>query len=157
MTAHSSIFYIRDSRGLGVDTKCPVCGDQCYPNDYVVFDGNHLPLCNLCAWDKAPGLASLLSLAAACHQYHQGEPPAAVWEDLKQRESDPKRLKKELQKDYDSIGPNGPLGEFLKKELKAALNGKDVEKLKRAKLLFEETKRGISTNPYSDLDAEIPF
>ncbi len=92
MTTHSSIFYIRDSRGLGVETKCPVCGDQCYPNDYVVFDGNHLPLCNLCAWDKAPGLASLIALGVASHYHSRGSTPDDVFESLEKRKSDPKRL-----------------------------------------------------------------
>ncbi len=87
--------------------------------------------------------------------------PADVYAALERRRNDPKRLKKELQKDHDSIISNGPLGEFLKEQLKAALDGKNVEKLKKAKLLFEETKRGISTYTHlgdqSDLDAEIPF
>ena len=111
---------------------------------------------------QSPGLANLLSLSDDLNRYYQAEPPADVYEALKRRESDPKRLKKELQKDYDSISSNGPLAEFLKEQLKVALDGKNVEKLKKAKLLFKETKRGISTHPYSseyqsDLDAEIPF
>ena len=145
-----------------IDTECPICGDRFTPSDYMVFDGNDVPLCYMCGWDKAPGLANLLSLSYDLNRYYQAEPPADVYEALKRRESDPKRLKKELQKDHDSISSNGPLAEFLKEQLKVALDGKNVEKLKKAKLLFEETKRGISTHPYSseyqsDLDAEIPF
>ena len=124
-------------------SKCSVCGDKFTARELAVYGGNNLPLCIVCAWDETPILAGLLSLVDAFHRYYDRAPPHEVYEALKQRESDPKRLKQEIQKDYDSIGPNGPLEEFLKKQLRAALDGKDVETLKSAKRLFAVAKRGI--------------
>ncbi len=145
-----------------IERTCPVCGDDFMGARYMVCDVDNIPLCLMCAWAQSPPLASLLGVAMAADYHVDGRLPADVYAALERRRNDPKRLKKELQKDHDSISSDGPLGEFLKEQLKAALDGKNVEKLKKAKLLFEETKRGISTYPYSseyqsDLDAEIPF
>ena len=148
-------FSIRVGVALPVTEKCPLCGDDFEMNGVDIYDGNDVPICTPCGWEKVPELASLLSLSVAAHYHSRGGMPDGVFYVLEKRQSDPKRLKKELQKDYDSIGPNGPLGEFLKGQLKAALDGKDVEKLKSAKRLFAVAKRGIST--VTDLDAEIPF
>ena len=135
--------------------ECPICGDSFTTSGVDVCGPDNVPVCDLCAWEHATSLAGLVMLFDATAAFYHGECPPHVWERIKKRRNDPKRLKKELQKDHDSIGSNGPLGEFLKGQLKAALDGKDVEKLKAAKLLFEETKRGIST--VTDLDDEIPF
>ena len=137
--------------------ECPICGDSFTTGGVDVCGPNNVPVCELCAWEHAPHLAGLVALSHAANGYFHDEHPPHVWERMEKRRNDPKRLKKELQKDYDSINSNGPLGEFLKDELRVALDGKDVKKLKAAKLLFEETKRGIITSSYADLDAEIPF
>ena len=148
-------FSIRVGVALPVTEKCPRCGDDFEMNGIDIYDGNDVPICTPCGWEKIPQLASLLSLSVGSHYHSRGGMPDGVFYVLEKRRSDPKRMKKELQKDYDSIGTNGPLGEFLKGQLKVALDGKDVEKLKAAKLLFEETKRGIMVS--GDLDDEIPF
>ena len=148
-------FSIRTGVALPVTEKCPLCGDDFEMNGMDIYDGNDVPICKLCGWENATALADLLSLSHAVFQHYNGTAPPDVCKALEKRRSDPKRLKRELQNDYDSIGTNGPLGEFLKEQLKAALDGKNVEKLKAAKLLFEKTKRGIST--VTDLDDEIPF
>ncbi len=137
------------------DVECPICGDM-FTNHWLAVCGpDNVPVCELCAWEHATHLAGLAALSHAANVYYHDEYPPDVWERMEKRRNDPKRLKKELQKDHDSIGPNGPLGEFLKGQLKAALDGKDVEKLKSAKRLFAVAKRGIST--VTDLDGEIPF
>ena len=136
---------------------CPICGDSFTTSGVDVCDPNNEPICDLCAWEHVTSLAGLVSLFDAAAAFYHGDYPPHIWDRIEKRRNDPKRLKKELQKDYDSISSNGPLGEFLKDELQVALDGKDVKKLKAAKLLFEETKRGITTSSYADLDAEIPF
>ena len=149
-------FSIRVGVALPVTEKCPLCRDDFEMNGMDIYDSNDVPICKLCGWENATALADLLSLSHAVFQHYNGTAPPDVCKALEKRRSDPKRLKKELQKDHDSIGPNGPLGDFLKKELGAALKSKDVETLKSAKRLLTVAKRGIHTHA-ADIDDEIPF
>ena len=148
-------FCIRVGVAFPESQKCPLCGDGFEMSGMDIYDGNDVPICTLCGWEIVPELASLLSLSVGAHYHGRGGMPDDTFHALEKRRSDPKRLKKELQKDYDSIGPNGPLGEFLKKQIKVALDGKDVETLKSAKRLFTVAQRGIQTT--SDIDDDIPF
>ena len=72
-------FYIRDTRSLGTDPECPVCGDRLSLTNIAVFDGNNEPLCDVCAWDKAPEFASLVNLNAAAHYHSVGGMPDDVF------------------------------------------------------------------------------
>ena len=142
-------FYIRDTRQCGVNIECPVCGDQCTPTEIAVFDGNNVPLCDLCAWDRAPELASLLILNAAARSHSAGGIPGDIWRALEKRKSDPERLQKELKEARDVLGRcNGSiLSELVTHEIEAALKGDDVPTKQNALKAFREMDTGD----------EIPF
>ena len=152
-------FYIRDTRSLGVDPECPVCGDRLSLTNLAVLNGNNEPLCYMCAWDKAPGFAGLLKLRTAAHDYAMDVTPPDVVSAVEKRKSDPKRLKRELQEGVDFLdnyghasNVNSPLAVLVAGQIKAALKSKNVETMKEAKRLLEDSRFGKR-----DLDDEIPF
>ena len=127
-------FYVRDTRSLGVDPECPVCGDRLSLTNFAVFDGNNEPLCDLCAWERAPELASLVNLNAAAHYHNMGGVPDDVFRAMEKRRADTKRIKRKLQ---DALArPDGwehnSLREVLKGQIKAALDSGKVETMRRA-------------------------
>ena len=117
--------------------NCPVCGSEFTTGELAVYDGNNLPLCAVCAWDKAPILANLLSLDESFRRYYDGAPPADVSNALKQRESDPERLRKEL---HAVLGRhNGSvLSELVNHEIEAALRGEDIGTMQNALRAYHE-------------------
>ncbi len=151
--------YDRDCFCIRIDKtgerECSICGDDLSPADYRVVGGNDAPLCDLCAWDKASGLANLLALNDELERFYRGIPPAAVQEAIKQRGSDPKRLQKELEEARDVLGRrNGSiLAELVTHEIEAALKMDDVPTRQNALKAFRE----MDISPYANLDAEIPF
>ena len=138
---------------------CPSCGDKFTALWLAVHNVNNEPICDLCAWETASRLANLLFLSNAFDEYSQHSAPAHILEALRQRKSDPKRLKKELQEALDSLdnyGHGAPVTSPLKKlvmgQVKAALKSKNIETMKEARGLVEEIR-----SPMPNLDDEIPF
>ena len=152
-------YYAQDSFCIRIDRtgdcECSVCGDDLSPADYRVFSGNGAPLCDLCAWNKASGLANILSVSDDLNRYYQGEPPATVQEAIEKRRNDPERLHKELEQARDVLGRrNGSiLAELVTHEIEAALKRDDVDIKRNALKAFRE----MDINQHSDLDDEIPF
>lgn len=152
-------FDIRKTRSTGDAAECPVCGDSFTLPYLAVFDGNNEPLCYMCAWDKAPEFAGLLKLRTAAHDYAMDVTPPDVVRAVEKRKSDPKRLKRELQEGVDFLDNHGhasnvisPLAVLLAGKIKDALKSKNVETMKEAKRLFEDSRFGMP-----NLDDEIPF
>ena len=133
---------------------CPSCGDKFTARCLAVHNVNNEPFCDLCAWETAPRLANLLFLSNAFAEYAQGGAPADVLAALRQRESDPKRLKRNLQEAHDRLNGwnHNSLGELLKRQIKAALTSADVETMRKAQQLVLETEH---THPH--FYDEIPF
>ncbi len=133
---------------------CPSCGDKFTASWMAVHNVNNVPICDMCAWETAPRLANLLFLSNAFDEYAQGGAPAHILEALRQRESDPKRLKRKLQEAHARLDgwDHNSLGELLKGQIKAALASADVETMRKAERLVLETER---THPH--FYTEIPF
>ena len=133
---------------------CPSCGDKFTALWLAVHEANNEPICDLCAWETAPRLANLLFLSNAFDEYAQHSAPAHILEALRQRGSDPKRLKRTLQESLDRLNgwDHNPLGELLRGQIKAALTSADVGTMKRAERLVMETER---SHPH--FYDEIPF
>jgi len=142
------------------ELRCPVCDEDVGRASYYVNAYNE-PLCRLCGWEKAPNLSNLLHLGNAACQFHDGGPPPNIRQELEKRADDPKRLKKELQEALEFLDNHGhgdpvtsPLTKFVMGQVKAALKSKNIETMKEARGLVEETRRGV---PMLDLDDELPF
>ena len=155
-------FSIRLVQNHNTEYACPLCGDS-FTAFYVAVHQEtsyftHEPICALCAWETARCLASILHIAEAAEAFGHAETPSFIVDGLERRRNDPERFKRELQKAHDSILSGSPLGKFLKKRLKAALDSKDVSKWKEAMLLLEEAESGVATTAgHGSLDDEIPF
>ncbi len=148
-------FDIRETLGNHrKEAICPSCGDKFTASWLAVHNVNNEPICDLCAWETAPQLANLLFLSNAFDAYAQGGAPADVLEALRQRESDPKRLKRELKETHKSLQNNGlgPLAELVAGQVKAALDSGNVETMIKATALVKETRTRVPS-----LDDEIPF
>ncbi len=152
-------FDIRKTRSAGDAAECLVCGDRFTLPYLAVFNGNNEPLCYMCAWDKAPEFAGLLKLRTAAHDYATDVTPPDVVRAVEKRKSDPKRLKRELQEAHDFLDNHGhasnvisPLAVLLAGKIKDAIKSKNVETMKEAKRLFEDSRFGMP-----NLDDEIPF
>ncbi len=100
-------FSIRQSRDYHNKATCPICGLEFRVRYLDIYEVNNQPICDLCAWEKAPALANLLRLVDAVEGYERGGLPDHVSEALKQRENDPARLKKELRNVLDSLDGHG--------------------------------------------------
>ena len=133
---------------------CPSCGDKFTVLWLAVHNVNNEPICDLCAWETAPRLANLLFLSNAFDEYAQHSAPAHILEALRQRESDPKRLKRKLKEAHESLHDNGrgPLAELVAGQIKTALDSGKVETMRQAELLLSETRIQVP-----NLDDEIPF
>ncbi len=155
-------FCIRErSRHHPDELKCRVCDEDVGRASYYVYDDYNEPLCRLCGWEKAPNLSNLLHLGNAAFQFHDGGPPPNIRQELEKRADDSKRLKKELQETLEFLDNHGhgapetsPLTKFVMGQVKAALKSKNIETMKEARGLVEETRRGV---PMLDLDDELPF
>ncbi len=161
MTNHDNFCIRERSLRHPDDLKCRVCGDDVGLASYYVSDDYNAPLCRLCCWEKAPNLSSLLRLGNAACQFHDGGLPPNIRQELEKRADDPKRLKKELQEAHDSLDNYGhgapatsPLRKLVAGQVKAALKSNNIETMKEAKRLFEESRFGL---PVTDLDDAIPF
>ncbi len=153
-------FCIRESGQHQPDGKCRACGEDVERASYYVEEYNE-PLCRLCGWEKAPKLSNLLHVGNAACQIYAGRPPPNILQELEKRADDPKRLKKELQEALEFLDNHGhgdpvtsPLTKFVMGQVKAALKSKNIETMKEARGLVEETRRGV---PMLDLDDELPF
>ena len=153
MTSQHS-FSIRTDFSFPNAEKCPVCGDDFTTSGMDVYDSNDVPLCHPCAWEKAPELASLLSLGVAAYYNVKGGMPDDVFHVLEKRRADPERLKRKLKEAYESLHDTGrgPLAELVAGQVKAALDSGTVATMITAKALVEETR-----NRVPNLDTEIPF
>ena len=120
--------------------NCPVCRSEFTTGELAVYDGNDLPLCAVCAWDKAPALANLLSLDDSFRRYYDGAPPADVFDALKQRQSDPKRLQYELEKARNVLDhcEGSILSQLVTHEIEAALKGDDIVIMRNALRAYQE-------------------
>ena len=143
------------------ELKCRACGEDVGRASYYVYDDYNAPLCRLCCWEKAPNLSNLLHLGNAACQFHDRGPPPNIRQELEKRADDSKRLKKELQETLEFLDNHGhgapetsPLTKFVMGQVKAALKSKNIETMKEARGLVEETRRGV---PMLDLDDKLPF
>ena len=130
--------------------KCAICEDKITVGNLNIYDNNNEPLCSLCAWEKAPVLAHLLSLYEAVSAYEVGQLPDHVCAALKQRRNDPERLKTELQDALDTLDNHGhgapvtsPLLKLVSEQITAAIGSEDVETMRQARRLFEESWRRV--------------
>ena len=147
-------FYIRHVQHVGTEIKCQICEDSFTTKYLAVCDKAGLPICELCAWEKAPILAGLLYLSHVADANYQGEPPPHIVDGLEQRRGDPERLKRKLKEAHKSLHDNGcgPLAELVAEQVKAALDSGKVETMIKAKALVDETRSRVP-----NLDDEIPF
>ncbi len=134
-------FNISFTRDHNSRVTCPICRDQ-FTTGYVdVHDAHNTPICNLCAWENADGLASMLSLSEAAHNHGEGGLPSAIREALKRREADPEQLRKFLADVRETIYPGGqvtPLRELMSNEIQSALSGDNVGHLQAVKRMLDE-------------------
>ena len=154
MMTNQDHFYIRRVQDVGTENKCPICKDSFTTKHLAVHDNCGQPICDLCAWEKAMTLASLLYLCDVAGAFYHGEYPPHIADGIEQRRNDPKRLKRELQEAHKSLQNNrtGPLAELVAGQVKAALDSRKVETMKQAQRLLSETQMQVG-----DLDDEIPF
>ena len=136
-------FAIRQHPDYHHKAACPICGLEFSVRYLDIYQADNQPICDLCAWEKAPDLAGLLHLAEAIEEYERGGLPGHVGEALTQRQNDPARLKKELQGVLDSLDEHGcdypsPLVRLVVEQITAALDGEDVEAMQQAIRLHEE-------------------
>ncbi len=142
-------FCIRErSRHHNDERKCPVCNEDVERASYYVEVYNE-PLCRLCGWERAPNLSNFLRLGNAACQFHDGGPPPNIRQELEKRADDPERLKKELQEALEFLDNHGhgdpvtsPITKFVMGQVKAALKSKNIETMKEARGLVEESRRG---------------
>ena len=141
------------------ERACPLCGDTFFPLWIAIHMDNDEPICDLCGWERAANLANLLCLADAAHSYAQMGVPDHVFQALQKRRSDPKRLEKELREAHELLterfnqNQQSSLAKLVGDQIAAALKSKDVEKMKAAKVMYDESLAGFRP----DLDDEIPF
>ena len=148
---------------------CPYCQTEFPIEDYFIGDiasQGYAPVCNICAWDRAPNLMQLIQFyketarltAGLAAGLAAGAPimPETVREELSRRANDPERLKCELQEALEWLGRGArvkpPLAKLLAGEVKAALDSGDVKKMREAEAMVNEVQPQVS-----DLDDEIPF
>ncbi len=149
--------------------ECSYCQTE-YPfEEYFIGDiasQGYAPVCNICAWDRAPNLMQLIQFyketarltAGLTAVLASGAPimPETVREELSRRANDPERLKCVLQAALEGLGRGArvtpPLAKLLAGEVKAALDSGDVKKMREAEAMVNEVQPQVS-----DLDDEIPF
>ncbi len=143
-------FAIRQHPDYHKNAECPMCRVKFMVHYLDIFQANDQPICELCAWEKAPALANLIHLAEVAGGYESGKLPTHIGEALKERQNDPVRLKKELQDALDSLDNHGhgapktspiwtsPLAKLVAEQITAALDSEDVDTMKQAIRLHEE-------------------
>ena len=113
----------------------------------AVHNDHDIPICELCAWENAATLASLLHLNESATYPLRGNPPAWVEEALEKRKNEPEQHALALEYDLcwlDSycISNHTMLGatlaDLVHQEIMAALHSRDVETMKQARRLFKE-------------------
>ena len=84
-------FSIQQSERSHIDAECPVCGDSFTVFWLAVHNVNIEQISNLCAWENAPELASLIYLHFETYRHNRRGVPDDINKALKQRKSHPKR------------------------------------------------------------------
>ena len=146
-------FFIRQLPAPHSPATCPICGLE-FSQPYLgVYQDDDRPICDLCAWEKAPGLANLLLLDEAAEGYTSRRLPAQVREALTQRQNDPARLKNELQGVLESLDLGGMslLKKLVAEQITAALKCEDVKTMQQAKRLHEECGKQLA------IQDDLPF
>ncbi len=141
--------------------KCWYCHTEFPIEDFFIGDiasQGYAPVCNVCAWDRAPNLMQLIQFYKETARLAACEPvmPETVRAELARRANDPERLKCVLQAALEWLGRGArvtpPLAKLLAGEVKAALDSGDVKKMREAEAMVNEVQPQVS-----DLDDEIPF
>ena len=142
-----TIYSIRETPHNKEERNCPLCVSRFRPGHMAVHNDHDIPICELCAWENAATLASLLHLNESATYPLRGNPPAWVEEALEKRKNDPEQhidalesnrlwLESYYGSNHTMLG--AMLADLLNQQTDAALHSGDVETMKQARLLFIE-------------------